>query len=311
MARVLAAPAAPRVLVDRPAHLSWSQVAKLATGISEYGCPAQWGYSYRLGLPFVSSPAIATGTAIDAGLNAFFAARMAGKDLAEATSLADDACSAGWRKAVDTGNFDEPLSPEKDAAYLLTARNGLAVAITAHQDVIPAALQTRHTYTVRSLDGTRIREVIGFSDRIDQDGTIVDHKASGSVRWDGDGVWHEDWIRERRGQLATYYVSRLAEQARGEALVAPVIPRGRLTVIYCSLRLKTPQVRSLDIDLTDEDVERVLAAVREADVLAAGEHLPVRPGKSCGFCSFVARCRDDQAARCLPFTALTGVPEPL
>src|SRR5579859_3988715 len=119
MARVLAAPAAPRVLLDRPAHLSWSQVTKLATGISEYGCPAQWGYAYRMGLPFVSSPAISTGTAIDAGLNAFFAARMAGKDMAEATSSADDACAAAWRKAVDAGNFDEPLAPEKDAAYLL------------------------------------------------------------------------------------------------------------------------------------------------------------------------------------------------
>jgi hypothetical protein len=307
-------------LLPVPTHLSWSQVSKLA-GRYPYSCARAWAYDKRLGLPFVSSPALLLGSAIDAGANAFFKVRMAGGEIDTATEAAGTAAGHEWSARLAEATMNEALTPEREALYVQALGEALAVYCAARAEIIPGAVQQKHTFTVRAAAGHAIT-VIGYSDRIDADGTIVDLKYSGSAKWDSAGNWNTEWVDEKRDQLAIYYLARIAEWNRFRNRVGAgdltatwggpeVVPRARLEVVYHRVGMRTPQFRLLDLEFHDADVERVVANIREADERARSGIYPARPGAACQWCSHVTRCREDEAQRTPRFTDLTGIPEAL
>jgi PD-(D/E)XK nuclease superfamily len=175
---------------------------------------------------------------------------------------------------------------------------------------VPAALQTKHTYTVRQHDG-RILRVVGWSDRVDSDGATVDHKWTGSRPWNEEGEWDQGWALDKRDQLCMYWLARRAEERRGVAQFAPVAPRGRLEVLYMRVGQGEPQLNTLEFEFGPEDEHRVLEMVREADAILQAGRLPARPGDPCGFCSYRSLCRrhEERAATLTPFATLVGAVE--
>lgn len=295
-ADVVYAPGA--VSIDRllpvPDHLSYSQVTKLAPGYL-YGCPRAWAYQYRLGLPYEAGPAMHCGTALDAGINAFYFRRMKGATVAEAAELAEHEIVLVLAAAF----ADDGVAAE---LYQITVLHGFAAWVLEHRDVIPAVVQMRHEFSVRAYDGNVIR-VVGYSDAIHTDGVIVDHKWSGKPRWNADGEWYDDWVAARRDQIVFYWLARMAEAGQ------VVKPLGRLTVVYMHPRLKQAQCRSLDMHFTPVDVARVLERIRIAYALMGSGRYPARPGLPCQFCSYVERCRHDEEMRTPAFAVLTGIAE--
>jgi PD-(D/E)XK nuclease superfamily len=297
---------------DLPEHLSYSQITMLHPHY-RYACARKWAYRYRLDLADERSPSLAVGSAFDEAANAFFAARMAGKDAIEAGAkgleagierfaLEDEAVFASRRGEARQEYEDVFVS----AFAAFTNAEGLA-------DV--ATIQDRHTFTIR-LDDRHVMPVVGYSDRVDRDGTLVDHKFSGSPRWereeDGKPLqWHEEWVAERRDQLLIYWLARNAEEQRtGRPLEPPLNGRGRLVVTYHKRTLLKPQVRVCELELSLEAGRELLERAGLAARIAQDGIYPARPGPACGFCSYLGRCRDDEAARGRPFFELIDPQDP-
>ncbi|SRR6266567_1767023 len=313
MARILLDP--PLQLHAPPAHLSYSQVTKLVARY-KYSCPRQWGYDKLASLPFQPSPVLLAGSAFDEGINALLQARMQALSEAQARVWAWQTVQDKWKERLP--ELREPLPAEKQEAYLKAVRLGMTAFAATHPELVPAAVQQRHDYHVHVGPAPNdFRTVTGYSDRIEEDGTLIDMKWSGSKRWkekeakegkSGEIEWDEGWTREKRDQLAMYWMAREIEQARGDRdPVAPVIPRGRLEVLYMRLNQKEAQLRSIEFEFTAEDRQRVVEAILEADRVIRENRLPARPGDACGFCSFRARCQSDEMRRGQAFADLVKV----
>jgi hypothetical protein len=306
-----------------PEHLSYSQITSLS-GAYKYSCSRKWAYEKLLGVPWVSSGALICGSSFDLGANTFFEGRMGLLANVNADDL-DDCLASGIKAAhvsldalIETETFRVPMTGTQASQYKEALRLGLTAFAMANRETKVGAVQTRHEFTVNG------RTVIGFSDRIDADGTIVDHKWSGSARWDKDGNWDMGWINEKRDQLAIYWLSRMAEYRRwlkeprettqdsnGEEqpqFGPPVEPAGKIVVVYMRANSKTPQVKEYKMEFTNEDKERVLGIILEADAIAKSGRYPARPGDACGFCSSVDRCRTDSLRADPSFADLTGLP---
>jgi hypothetical protein len=285
-------------------RLSWSQIHQLAPDY-ELACPRQWAYQRVLRLPTTGSVAMYAGGAVDAGLTALLAARMKRRKEDRAIDLAKRA----GRDRLDESlaALQEPLHEEQAAAYGQLVETAIEHFARERGRLVPAAVQTEHAYTVRQRDGALVT-VVGWSDRIDKDGVVVDHKFSGVPRWkNGGDEWDEAWVRERRDQLCLYWLARRAERKRGEGRRTPVVPRARLEVIYAKVGLRTPQLRALELEFGPEDEERALEAVRTAYETVRDGRLPARPGPACRWCSFRDRCVDDEKRRGLAFVDLVGL----
>lgn len=277
-----------------PDHLSFSQVQKLHP---RYGrsCPRAWAYEKLLGVPRDSGgPGLHCGSALDRGASAYLLSRLLGAPPASAWVAADDAvrayCAAApWPAGTDTLAYTAKVieGMEVLSHYLLTAQ--------------PASIQEEHLYSVRraptSLDDYGVVPMVGYSDWIETDGTIVDLKWTGTARWSKDGTWHRAWLDEKRDQLTTYWIARMAEQAAyGDTYTpAPVTAQARLVVVYHNLKLKTPVLRTIDLTLNVGDRATMLGVIREADVIANRGQYPARPGAACERCPHLDRCRDDNA----------------
>lgn len=304
----------PKFLLPLPAHLSYSQLSQLNTQ-SKYACARKWAYTYRMGLPFISSGALICGSAFDEAANVFFLKRMAGGEFAEALIQAQTTAKEKLLELSSTAIFREPMEQSKVNGYLNALKIGVETFCRLYSQTFVGAIQTRHEFTVRNTDGYR-RTVIGYSDRIDADGTIVDHKWSGSARWNKDGEWDMDWVREKKDQLVVYWLSRIAEFTRcikdGQPWMGPPVePRGKLVVIHMRSGGKTATLKefAMEFDVTDRD--RVLQVIGDADLRARSGIYPARPGDACGFCSAVEQCRIDSERSDPVFTELTGIPEAL
>src|SRR6266704_1057719 len=295
------------MLRPAPTRISHSQVSSLHPAY-RYSCPRKWGYRTLLGQPEQRSFALAAGSAFDEGANCYFTMLRDGTGHEEATSQALLIASAHLEQEV----IDSPTLFEAEGsadAYQALIASAFVVFAEDQKGAQPALVQDQHDFVVTV--GEEEIPVMGYSDRVEADGTVIDHKFSGSARWTKDGVWDEAWVSERRGQLVTYYAGRLAKLRRwiaggGTAETWPepnVIQQGRLVVTYAKVGLLHPQVRSLDLTGDQEDVQRVVDTIAESWLARKGP-LPMRPGEACRWCDFVLRCRGDQARAGTPFLSL-------
>lgn len=310
MTRVTVGSAGAAVEVhDLPEHISYSQLTMLDPKY-KYACGRKWAYRYRLKLPEARTPALAVGSAIDEAINAFFLARLRGIEPMDAGALGIEAGTQRLR-AEDPIVWETGEGYPQDVAQQYEDILVAAFAAFAHSEgsAKVARVQDRHIFNL-GLDDRHIMPVVGYSDRIDTDGTLVDHKFSGSPRWDKDGNWHEDWVGEKRDQLLIYWLARQAEERRtGQPLDPPLNGRGRLVVIYHRLGLLRPQVHAKEMALNFEAggaelLERLAHVAREVQA----DHYPARPGEACRFCPYLSRCREDEASRGTPFFDLIEVP---
>jgi hypothetical protein len=291
---------------DAPEHLSYSQLAMIHPRYP-YACARKWGYRYRIKLPDERSPALAVGSAFDEAANAYYRLRAENVDALTATAKAGDIGLAHLEqeRADNAELFTADTYPEYEA--VLTAGFAAFLAEEGAREV--ASVQDRHTFTV-TVAPDFVLPIVGYSDRVDVDGTLVDHKFSGSPRWDKEGTWHADWIAEKRDQLLLYWLARNAVEKRtGEPLTPPLTGRGRLVVVYHKVGLVKPQVRSHDLQLSlDDGGHELLVRMVEAAAIIKADRLPARPGPACRYCSYLAQCRDDEAARGMPFFDLIEGP---
>ncbi|MDR3080217.1 MAG: PD-(D/E)XK nuclease family protein [Streptomyces sp.] len=284
-------------------HLSYTQLAMLDEH-NELSCPRKYGYRYRLGLVEPASLSMIAGRAFDSGVNALFTARMGSESEAQALRV-------GW--AAATKAFDEARTEVRDDdlqaidAYAVLIENAIAAFSLARRNVVPVAVQCRHDLVIPDPRGGDPINVIGYSDRIDRDGTIVDHKFTGAARWNAEGKWDDEWVARVRDQLVIYWLARRQTKRRGEEVPGRVVARARLEVICASRRRKEPLLRSLDLRLTREDERRVIEALRQAAAAVHEGMLPARPGRACQFCGFRDRCRQDEASRGARFADLVGL----
>ncbi|TNA43880.1 hypothetical protein EMF73_26855, partial [Klebsiella pneumoniae] len=144
----------------------------------------------------------------------------------------------------------------------------------------------------------------GVVDRIDADGTIVDHKLSRTQRVK-DGALDPEWLAERRPQLALYLacVALLEGQAVGSRTKAA------LEVCYATARLKTPQWHYAALEIGREEQEQALADAVTTSALRDSGVYPARPGRHCGFCDFCAECGEVQSMLALRVENIAGALE--
>jgi PD-(D/E)XK nuclease superfamily len=295
-----------------PNALSYTQLAMLHPSY-RYACGRKYGYRYRLGLPDERSPALAVGSAFDVAANTFFAARMQGREPLEAGAMALEAGTERFRDEDDSV-FTDARGGDTRQRYEDILVSAFAAFIHHEGGADVAVVQDKHLFNLK-LDEQHAMPVVGYSDRIDADGTLVDHKFSGSARWakeeeDQPLVWHEEWVQERRDQLLIYWLARAAEERRtGQPLSPPLNGKGRLVVTYHKVGLLKPQVRVCELDLSLEDGgQALLLRLGQAARAAQEGRYPARPGPACGFCSYVGRCRADEEARGRPFFELIEIP---
>ena len=206
------------------------------------------------------------------------------------------------------GKIDERIALSEDwpgdkgrVEYVAMMHQAFELFVETYPDLVPASIQRDHVYMVRTLAGGQ-RKMIGYSDWIEPDGTIVDLKFTGSARWNAAGVWAEDWLTEKRDQVCTYYMGRLyAERVGTPDPTSPVIPRGKIVVVCASMYRKNPVVKEHTFTFDDELVAELADAVRDADNVAVSEYHEPRPGEACRWCSYTDRCKND-SRRFAPLT---------
>lgn len=291
---------------DDPQHLSFSQLTTLH-GHYRYACPRKWGYRYKLGLAETRSPSLALGSAMDEAANCFFSMCLEGADAFKAGAEAAELGLASLRQEPPDTWFEVKADNPLEAYEALFMASFSSFLISEGRAEV-ALVQDRHQFTIQRNNG-RLVTVIGYSDRIDSDGGIVDHKFSGSPRWDAEENWHPEYLEEKRDQLLVYWLARAAEERRrGEPLDPPLNGKGRLVVTYHRLGMLKAQVRVKEVTLNQELADELLVRLAEAADIRDDGRLPLRPGLSCRFCSFLATCCEDQRERGTPFLQAIAVP---
>jgi hypothetical protein len=278
-----------RGLLDVPNHLSFSQLTKLSTRYKN-ACPRAWAYNKLIGLPGGIGNGMILGRALDTAVTSFFQRRMLGDNPATAA-----AGSMGEIADTIIGNaqWTEVKAPQQQyAEMMLTAFTAFVDKFVA---VIPASVQHDHVYEVATPPYGNTR-MVGYSDWIDEDGTIVDLKWSGAPKWNADGEWYPEYVAQVRDQICTYYMGRLyAVRAGVHDATAPLVPRGRVVVVTGKINQKSPVIRSLDFEFDDALIKEIANAVREAVEIARSPYHPAMPGSQCSFCPYAERCRDDSS----------------
>lgn len=280
-----------------PKRLSHSQVSKVHP-FFPWSCPRQYAYQYLLRLPFKPSPSLAVGDALDEAANAYFWTR-----INEPVRPVEEAATIAFALGSDVlkgRNEETPeLFGENLEQYQELFEQAWAAFMIDQGKIMPLAVQEPVSLSV-VLPGGETKEVVGVADRIDPGGVIVDHKFSGSPRWNQAGEWSEEYVAPKRDQLVLYWLARRRDEDEyGE---------GRLVVTYHKLGNKKAQVRTLDLRLDMELGMQALKRVVEASQIIARNQFRARPGKACGFCSFVEDCRKDEEARGQDFLTLVEVP---
>ena len=146
--------------------------------------------------------------------------------------------------------------------------------------------------------------VVGIIDRIDADGTVVDHKLSRSQRVK-DGKLDPEWVAERRPQLALY----LACLAIAEEVPVGTRTRASLEVCYVTARLKQPQWTYEALEIPREEQEQALEDARTADFVASSGVYAAHPGRWCGWCPYTEECQQTQAMMALSIINIAAAVE--
>lgn len=143
--------------------------------------------------------------------------------------------------------------------------------------------------------------IVGVIDRIDADGTLVDHKLTRSQHAK-DGVLGEEWLAERRPQLALYLACLAITQ--GEEVGARV--KAQLDVCYVTAKLKTPQWVTAKLEIGQEEQLQALENASTAAYVRDSGVYPAKPGKQCGWCDFTAECGMVQTMLSLDIVRIAG-----
>lgn len=143
--------------------------------------------------------------------------------------------------------------------------------------------------------------IVGVIDRVDADGTIVDHKLSRTQRTK-DGKLDPEWVAQRRPQLALYLAC--AAMAEGQAVGSRT--KAALEVCYCTARLKTPQWTYEAWEIPQEEQVQALEDAVTAAFLRDSGVYPASPGKQCQWCSYTAECRAVQSMLALDLQRISG-----
>ena len=259
-----------------PGHLSHSQIAALLPS-REGSCALRWGLKYRLGFQEAPSLAMELGSALDAGLNTMLSSALFGRgvdlqkgreELAARLDLIPDSLADAEARKAEGKALDQAL-------LLFWER---------HQDWQGQDVQFRFEVEWKG------QQIVGVIDRVDADGTIVDHKLTRSQRAK-DGVLDPEWVAERRHQLALY----LACMALASEQPVGTWTKAALEVCYATARLKTPQWTVAELVIPPAEQEQALRDAETAAFVRDSGRLPAHPGKWCAWCEFQVPCQAVQS----------------
>jgi PD-(D/E)XK nuclease superfamily len=273
-----------------PDHLSFSQIKKLSKRYARH-CARAWAYDKLAGLEWRPGTSMICGRCVDDAIRVMFTTRMRGGTEAQVLAATTAAIEASIEEA------DWPASANREG-YTRVINEAVMALYEELIDVIPDSVQEEHKFRLKDNASDDIIEVIGYSDWILGDGTIVDLKFSGSNHWNNDNEWDMAWLADKRDQLTLYWMARMAD-ARRLSLPEPA-PEGRVTVASHSLKRKTPVVRSCDFHFDAIDQVEMIAAIREAYAAQRAQCHPPSPGEGCALCSYQERCVADSAAFAVP-----------
>ena len=343
MARVTAEPPSISEIRAWPKHMSYSQLSSLHPAY-RYSCARRAAYRYVTHLPEERNWPLTLGRVVDAGANLYWSFRISGLEIKEAVDQGYQAADAELKWEVE--KYPE-LTADREPGivdrYRTVAHLCLALLFDRMRPLSAASVQKRQEFEL--LLGDVTVPVTGYSDLITTDGAVWDLKISGSTHWtlvddpawtDTSGwhegmkernpetgrmrkvprprapqieVWEPEYLSEKSDQLLTYWAARNDEAERkGERLDPPLSGRLHLVVIYANANLVAPQLHETEIAVAWEDVMPLLVRYGQATRMVQAGNFPLRPGRHCSWCSFLDRCREDQAERGTPFRKAIEVP---
>ncbi len=224
------------------------------------------------------------GSALDLGLNGILGPALLGRE----TSLAGGVAAMWERVELIPDDLADKETRQKEGAALEAA---LGLFHAEHADWHGQDIQQSFEVAYRGVT------IVGVIDRVDADGTIVDHKLSRSQRAK-DGKLDSEWMAERRPQLALY----LACAALAEGQEVGSRTKAALEVCYVTARLKTPQWTYEAVEIGEEEQEQALEDAVTAEFIRASGVYPASPGKQCQWCSYTQECRTVQSMLGLEIT---------
>lgn len=267
-------------------HVSFSQISSLVPGYDS-ACALRYAFERRFRLPTTGSLAMELGSALDLGLNGILAPALLGRE----TDLAGGVAAMWERIELIPDDLADRETRQKEGAALEVALEGFHADHAAWhgQDI---QFEFRVPY--------RGQTITGIVDRIDSDGTIVDHKLSRSQRVK-DGRLDPEWMGKRRHQLALY----LGCVAIAEGQEVGTRTKAGLEVCYVTARLKAPQWTYEAVEIGKEEQEQALEdAITAAFIRDSGVY-PASPGKHCGYCDFTQECGQVQSMMALDISRIS------
>ena len=296
-------------LASAPDHLSFSQITALSKRYAR-SCPRSWAYDKLLGATRVSKPApgMLVGLIIDRSIQAYWGSRLIGDkpELVRSTTFAE----ADRQIAKAAGGWREPA---KSSAYITMALECLEAVYeyVNSTEGLPLGVQTKHAWLCDNGVGYKPIKVIGNSDWIEADGTIVDLKYSGRASWNSNGEWNAGYVQHVTDQLFHYYLGRRwqvfqvnqGRRALGQPELEVPAARGKIVCVTHAINRKAPEVRDYVIEFDLSMYTEIADSVREAYAAQHSPKHPPRPGDACDFCPYVARCQRDNER----YTVRTGL----
>ena len=261
-----------------PAHLSHSQIGALLPG-RDNSCGLRWSFKYRLKMEEQPSLAMELGSALDDGLNCLLRPALVGRpvDLEAGIAAMTERMHRIPEELADADQW------KAEAKALQQAIMGF---YAVHGDWHGQDVQCKLEVVVPGISVP----LLGYLDRIDADGTVVDHKLSRSQHTK-DGVLDPVWVSEKKPQLALY----LAMLAIAEGVEVGSRTKAALEVCYVTARLKTPQWTYQALEIPAEEQEQALQDARTAWFVRESGRFSASPGRQCQWCPYTRECRTVQA----------------
>jgi RecB family exonuclease len=201
------------------------------------------------------------GSALDDGLNETLRPTLMGR-----TTDLERGVAAMWERIEKIP--DDLADKEQRTKEGTALAEALRLFHETHGDWHGQDVQQRFEVTYQGV------KIVGIIDRVDADGTIIDHKLD------------PEWVLERRPQLALY----LACAALAEGQEVGTRTKAALEVCYATARLKTPQWTTEAMEIPLAEQQQALEDAATAAFIRDSGVYPARPGKHCQWCNFTAEC---------------------
>lgn len=255
-----------------PTHLSWSQIGLMRS------CPQKFYFTYVAKAPkdFVAS-SLKFGSAVHAGLEAYFRARMEG--LSGDQNALMDAYQASWQHEEEPG-VPIRYNKSEDITTLETTARGMFTAFLKHPMAEARCDVIGIEESFQAELAPDLPEVMARVDLVyASEGAVhlVDFKTSRSR-------WNPAKVAEAADQLRLYEI--LTSQITGDTPVE--LHFGVLT------KAKTPAFDLLPVPPADSDVtvlEQITGVFRQVyQAMKAGNFYPAPSPQNCTTCPFKSRC---------------------